>query len=104
MVKQLFIKCQVIRARNRAQSRISTYVNNTLCPGKLRKNKLGTLSRMAHTSPQIFSPVSLSGYKIDIHEQIKLYMHYFEFHKKSKCLAYFYSIIGMVGRLPKNNI
>ena len=43
MEKQLHITCQVIRVRNQTQSHLVIYVNNTLCPGKHRKNKLGTI-------------------------------------------------------------
>ena len=36
------------KVRNQTQSRLVIYVNNTVCPGKLRTNALGTLSRMTH--------------------------------------------------------
>ena len=69
----------VIRVRNQTESRLVIYVNNTLCPGKHRKNKLGTLSHMAHTSPHIVSTISSSGRS-----------------GENKI-----TIIGMVRRLPK---
>ena len=51
----------VIRARNQTESRLVIYVNNTLCPGKHPKNKQGTLSHMARTSPHTISSSGRSG-------------------------------------------
>ena len=94
-----FIGCfMVFRVRNQTESRLVIYVNNTLCPGKHRKNKLGTLSHPAHTSPHTISSPGRSGENkiTDAH------MYYLKFHVKSMCLTcHFYSIIGMVRRSPK---
>ena len=79
--------CMVIKIRNQTEFRLFIYVNNTLCPGKYRKNKLGTLSHMAHTSPHIVSTISSPGFKIALLQQIKLPTHYFEFHESFTCLT-----------------
>ena len=92
----------VIRVRGQNEYRLVIYVDNTLCPGRHRKKKLGTLSHMAHTSLNIVCTMSSSGCKIVVLEQIKLPTYYLEFHEKSKCLtSLFYLIIGMTRRLPK---
>ena len=98
-----YIGCfMVLRVRNQTEFRLVIFVNNTLCPGKHRKNKLGTLSNMAHTSPHIFSTLISPGCKIVVLEQIQIHTHYLEFHEKSTCLTcHFYSTISMVRRLPK---
>ena len=70
--------------------------------GKASKKKLGTLSHMAHTSPNIVCTMSSSGCKIVVLEQVKSPTYYLEFHEKSKCLtSHFSLIIGMARRLPK---
>ena len=89
----------VIRVRNQTESRLVIYVNNTLCPGMHRKNKLGTLSHKAHTSPH--HTISSSG-RSGENKITHVHMYYHEFHAKSTCsTSYFYSIIGMVRRSPK---
>ena len=88
----------VIRVRNQTESRLFIYVNNTLCPGKHRKNNLKTLSHMAHTLPHTISSSGRSGGNKITHVD----MYYLAFHTKSTCLtSHFYLIIGMVRRLPK---
>ena len=88
----------VIRVRNQTESCLVIYVNNTLCPGKHRKKKLGTLSHMTHTSPHTISSSGRSGENKISH----VHMYYLELHAKSTCLTYhFYTIIGIVRRLPK---
>ena len=81
----------VIRVRNQNEYRLVIYIKNTLCPGKHRKKKLGTLSHMAHISPHIVGTMSSS---IFVPEQINLPTHYPEFQEKSRCLtSHFYLII-----------
>ena len=98
--KITFIGCfMVIRVSNQTESRLVIYVNNTLCPGIIKKNKLGTFSHMAHTSAQTISSSGRSGEN----KITYVHMYYLEFHAKSTCLtSHLYSIIGMVKRLPKN--
>ena len=66
--------------------------------GKASKKKLGTFSHMAHTSPHTIRSSGRSGENKITH----VHMYYLEFHAKSTCLtSHFYSIIGMVRRLPE---
>ena len=73
---------------NQTQSRLVIYVNNTLCLVNHGKNKLGTLSRMAQTSPHIVSTMISSDFKIVVLEQINLPTRYMEFHEKSFVFNY----------------
>ena len=85
-------------------SQPNTISSSYLCPGKHRKNKLWTLSRMAHTSTPI----------VFFHELTRLQFYCCSGANKityalswisSKIQVFnhlFYSIIDMVRRLPEN--
>ena len=88
-----------MRVRNQTQSRLVIYVRESI-------EKTSYEHCLAWHTPQHLLSFSMSSPGcnfIIVLEQIKLPTHYLEFHQKCKCfITYFYSIIDMVRRLPKN--